>query len=216
MKVKIEIPEIHCYKRTKDWWFTGGDAIFAAVLVVGTKVQDGKLIPITPLGQVTNIRSKVKKGESWTPTPHNFLFDVQDAENIAVFYALYEVDNFKIYDQLKAGFADFANPDVFDWMELWEKVKETVLQGINERDGLTLETIQELFQKFPQTAPQTVFNLIFNFAKTVFKHFRQDDLIDQDGDLFSIEQVNLNYQKEYEFTGHGGYYAIETKVELLA
>ncbi|MDX2306550.1 MAG: hypothetical protein NW226_27315 [Microscillaceae bacterium] len=215
MKIKIEIPKIFCNRTTREF---GKDEIYYAVMVIASKVENNALVPSSesPLfGKVSEIKKKVEKGLGWRPETNDLIVNIGDAQYFAVILSLYEKDNADIYDELKKGYTQIVKPEKFNWKESMDLTVKTLAQDINKNKKTDLEDIWDAVTKKSSITPIVIGGLLFELAKKIYKHLRQDDLIGVNTDYFDPSEQGYDLPREYNFRKFRAKYDVMLKVSIL-
>ena len=213
MKLKIEIPKIHCARTT---WELGKDEIYCGVIALAGKMNedDFSMSGQSPIfSALSEVKKKVKKGKTWKPDIENQIFDVDDdTEALAVTIVLYEEDDGGIHDQMKAGFDEIVKPDKFEWKGLIKDAKDILIKDVNENEKTDFEDIISAVSTRPTLTPMIIGGFLFKLGKKVFKFLRQDDFLGSVTHLYDLNSDSLDFSREHRFRKQKGKYDVQLKV----
>lgn len=187
MKLHVEVSKIKCNRTTAE---LSKDEVYGALTFFsGTKV-DGDFVPDkrTKKIYVTDVQTGVKGGDIWKPTPNRFTFDLGETDHFGLQFSLYEKDNAKAYEKLRAQSqveeADFG----------------TLLSKIPFPTSMTSAATASV------PLVETVINL-YNFL-------RNDDMIGSEPFAYHIDDPKLEMGKSFKFKRLFANYDIVLNFEL--
>lgn len=172
MQLQVEVAKIKCNRTTAE---LSKDEIYGAVTFFSGRKIDGDFVPDKSTRRicVTDVREGVSGGDIWKPSPNRFTFDLQDTDHFGLQFSLYEKDNAKAYEQLRAQM-DVDTPDF-----------AAVLNTIPFPTSLTSVSTASV------PLVETVINL-YNFL-------RNDDMIGSEPFAYHVDDPNLEMAKSFRF-----------------
>jgi hypothetical protein len=180
MKLKAEILKIKCMRTSAD---VNPDKIYSVLyFFTGNKVGDDFVPDKNSLVvKVSDVEQHIKKDYVWKPKQNLFEFDLGANPVFGMTFSLYEMDNAKIYDKLKAG-------DTGD-------VKEAL-----NLSGLKLPANPAVPADWIQPAVKIL--------AALFKYARQDDRLGSEPFAYHINDASLGIAKSFEFKKLFSHYEI--------
>ena len=137
MKLKIEIPKIHCKRKTREI-FDGKDEIYYAIFLTAGKIKDGDIALsdkapnygiIAPDSK--KMHHKEEEFKFWIPEMQNNIVELDnDVEFIHIDYALYEKDKGETYEKMKNELNGIVIPNGLDWDSIIAEIKKFLLEEI--------------------------------------------------------------------------------------
>jgi hypothetical protein len=191
MKLQIEIESIKCKRTTREW---SKDEVYFLLLVASAKKNGNYVVPIgQPVyGKVSEVKKEFDSDSlPWRPSLNNIEIDIENAEAMAVTFALYEKDNGSLYEQLQKKANGVISADEYEFPKI----------------------------KIPKNKPEEKSDWIeiilaaLNVVISLVKHWKKDDLIGQKE--IPLEKSNVDeFSRPFELIGNRGKYQINLKFKL--
>ena len=215
MKLKIEIPKIHCKRTTIEM---GKDEIYAGVIAFAGKIENGEFVksveqPI--FASLTEVKDKVSKGTIWNPILQNELFEVDDNISlVCISLLLFEEDNGKHYQKLQENFNDLLLPGKFEWSRLFEVIMAAVKDYYAE-NGEQFVNLKKAFKDNAIKTVEIVGTAMFKVMKSILKHIRQDDSLGVFSTVVDFSQPGFDFDREKAFEKFRGKYYASLKISKV-